>query len=406
MSSVRSLNIHWQGKKLDIANTESAINHTSRETKAATRMLFIDNLRLVFTVFVILHHVSLTYGAHSGWYYYETLHDPFTNLVLNILMTLNRAWIIVCFFMISGYFTPGSLDRKGSLKFIIDRFIRLGIPILFFSLIIRPTLIYTVNYSTLARQYTYLENIFLLKNTGPGPTWFLETLLVFSIVYALWRYVFKKNDAGGNIERPFPSNSSILLFIIVVAAFTFVIRIYFPTEKQVFHLRLGNYVEYIAFFVVGIMAYRYQWFSQLTEQKGRQWTLITMAAICVYTLMIVAAWSLNTSLSFFRGGLSLKTLVATYVETFIAVGSSITLVYIFRNFFNAQPNIVKNMSKDAYAVFIFHAPILVALCYLVRNMLTEYPFLKFVSVFIVGTILCFVICRYVVRKIPYAQKVL
>ena len=36
------------------------------------------------------------------------------------------------FFMISSYFSPGSVDRKGSRVFLIDRLKRLGIPLLFY----------------------------------------------------------------------------------------------------------------------------------------------------------------------------------------------------------------------------------------------------------------------------------
>jgi peptidoglycan/LPS O-acetylase OafA/YrhL len=112
------------------------------------------------------------------------------------------------------------------------------------------------------------------------------------------------------------------------------------------------------------------------------------------------------NLSFFRGGLSLKTLVATYVETFIAVGSNISLVYLFRKFANTQPGPIKAMARDAYAVFIFHAPVIVAVSYLLQGRALEHPFAKFVLVFVLGTTLSFLICRFLVRKIPCAQKVL
>ncbi len=388
-----------------LSKTGQTAIKTPQQIKPAQRMFYIDNLRLFFTVLVILHHVCLTYGAHSGWYFYEYLQDAFTNLFLNVLMAVNRTWVIGCFLMVSGYFTPGSLDKKGTWGFMKERLIRLGIPLALFSFLIRPTLVYTMNRDTLSQHYTYLENIFLMKNVAPGPAWFLEALLIFSFAYAIWRLAGKSRLAGERAQRPFPKDHIIVLFIIALAASTFVTRIFFPTEREVFHLRLGNYAGYIAFFSVGIVAYRHKWFDKLTDATGRQWTIITIITLCVYTSFVISARSSHTSLSFLRGGLSAKTLIATYTETFIAVGSSISLVHLFRKFLNGQPGIVRTMAKDAYAVFIFHAPIIVALSYIVRGMLPGYPFVKFLSVFISGTALCFLICRFVVRKLPYAQKI-
>jgi len=40
--------------------------------------------------------------------------------------------------LVSSYFSPGSIDRKGALPYLWDRLKRLGIPLLFYMLIIVP----------------------------------------------------------------------------------------------------------------------------------------------------------------------------------------------------------------------------------------------------------------------------
>jgi len=385
---------------------ELTTKDTLAKKQSPARMLYIDNMRLLFTVCVILHHVALTYGAHSGWYYYENTDDAFTNLILTLLMTVNRTWVLGCFFMITGYFTPGSYDRKGTFGFLKDRIIRLGIPLTLFALLIRPSVVYLMNRDVLAAEYSFWENILFLKNIAPGPAWFLEVLLVFSIMYALWCQWQKPSDVPENKSKSLPGDRGIMVFILILAAATFAIRIYFPTEKQVFRLRIGNYAVYITFFIAGIMVYRNKWLEGITEPIGRRWSIITVAAVLTYCIIVLIAWSSQMNLSFLSGGFSLKTLLATYVETVISVGSTISLFYVFRKFFNKQPGVVKEMAKDAYAVFIFHAPIIVAFTYLVKDMLRSHPFLKFITVFIVGGALCFLICRFVIRKLPFAQKIL
>ncbi|HBL23587.1 MAG TPA: hypothetical protein DDZ40_05660 [Deltaproteobacteria bacterium] len=388
------------------ARQEKVRTVRSAAPQAAQRMFYLDNLRLSFTFLVILHHVCLTYAADHGWYFYQYLDDPFTNLVLNVLMGVGRTWVLACFFLISGYFTPGSLDRKGTWSFIKDRFIRIGIPLAIFALLIRPTMVYLLKWDTLSPQYSYLENILFMKNAAPGPAWFLEVLLVFSLAYALWRVVTGSGRRKGREGLPFPGNGTIVVCIIVLAAFTFVVRLYLPPEKQIFHLRLGNYAEYVAFFFAGILSYRNRWLDKLTDATGRQWTVITAAAVCIYIFFIVQSWSAGTSLSSLTSGLSLKTIAATYAGTFIAAGSSISLVYLFRTYLNTQPGPVGPMTQDAYAVFIFHSPIIVAVTCFMQEKALAHPFIKFTSVFIGGTVLCFLISHYFIRKLPYAKRVL
>lgn len=369
----------------------------------AQRMFYLDNLRLLFTILVILHHICLTYTGEKGWYYYDPLADPFTNLVMVLLMTINRNWVLHCFFLISGYFTPGSLDKKGLWVYIKERLIRIGIPLVIFMVFIRPPLYYLMHTNGL--QHSFLEEMLTLKNIAPGPAWFLEVLLVFSIIYGLIWAVRKPQACSERNERPFPGNHTIFIFIFVLAIFTFVFRIFLPAEKQIFHLRLGNYADYVAFFTVGILGYRNKWLDKLTDRTGLQWTIITAAAVIAYGAFVVNSWMSHESLSYLRGGMSVKTFVTTWIGTHIAVGVSISSIYLFRKYLNVQPSIIRIMTGEAYSVFIFHSPVVIAVTYAVHG-LALWPFLKFTAGFILSTIFSFLISRYIVRRIPFSDRVL
>ena len=107
------------------------------------RLLYIDNLRILLTILVIMHHFAIGYGGPGGFYYVEN--GPMSD-VSEILMTLflaiNQAFFMGFFFMISSYFSPGSVDRKGTGTFLKDRLKRLGIPLLLYILVIAPVLSY------------------------------------------------------------------------------------------------------------------------------------------------------------------------------------------------------------------------------------------------------------------------
>lgn len=83
-------------------------------TESKAYLFFIDNLRIALITLVVLHHLSITYGHSGGWYYYEGKPDELTTILFTIFNTINQAFFMGFFFMISGYFSPGSYERKGA----------------------------------------------------------------------------------------------------------------------------------------------------------------------------------------------------------------------------------------------------------------------------------------------------
>ena len=86
-------------------------NEKNQDQKVSSkpRLLYIDNIRILLTILVILHHLAIGYGAPGDNIYVEAGE---ISMVSTILMTLfvaiNQAFFMGFFFMISSYFTPGS----------------------------------------------------------------------------------------------------------------------------------------------------------------------------------------------------------------------------------------------------------------------------------------------------------
>ena len=56
---------------IDLASQTVDKTATTTKTSVGSRMLYIDNLRILLTILVILHHLSIGYGGLGGWYYKE-----------------------------------------------------------------------------------------------------------------------------------------------------------------------------------------------------------------------------------------------------------------------------------------------------------------------------------------------
>jgi hypothetical protein len=61
-------------------------------------------------VLVVLHHAAITYGNIPIWYYSEPASDS-SGAVLDLLVMFNQTFFMGSFFLIAGYFVPGSYDR-------------------------------------------------------------------------------------------------------------------------------------------------------------------------------------------------------------------------------------------------------------------------------------------------------
>ncbi|MBC8463953.1 MAG: acyltransferase family protein [Deltaproteobacteria bacterium] len=85
------------------------------------------------------------------------------------------------FFLLAGYFTPLSLERKGAKQFLIDRLLRLVIPILIYSTLI-------INLNGYIKNTLYKGLPFRLRiDYAPGHLWFLQGLVVFALVYMVYK---------------------------------------------------------------------------------------------------------------------------------------------------------------------------------------------------------------------------
>lgn len=133
------------------------------------RLTYVDNLKAAMVALVILHHTAITYGGSGSWYYVEQSDEFVSKILLTMFAVINQTFFMGVLFLISGYFTPGSYDRKGAFKFLKDRLIRLGIPIILFAVCIDPVLRYILGGET-ASVFTeyYLQKLSQLDlNMGP-----------------------------------------------------------------------------------------------------------------------------------------------------------------------------------------------------------------------------------------------
>ena len=372
------------------------------------RFFFIDNLRIILIILVVLAHVAITYGPIGFWYYYERT-EFISTYVLAFFVSLMQAFLIGLFFMISAFFTPSSLERKGPKIFLTDRFKRLGIPLIFYIFIISPLIQYldyliikggSINYFVF-----YYEKVLKRGIIDVGPLWFLQVLLFFSIFYAILNEIILrtlKDKRRSSLK--FPSNSVIFITIIILAFTTFLVRLKYPISTATIGLNFGLAPQYIFLFGLGIFAFNNSWFEAITRKKAKFWFIITIAAILFWPLFIFLAASSAPGVEILLGGLNWQSFLYALWEAVLSISISICAIYLFRYKFNYQSKLSKSISKSTYSVHIIHSLVIVLLSYSIRDFLLH-PLVKFTIVALLGTALCFLISFFLI-KVRFLKKIL
>ena len=103
------------------------------------RLLFVDNLRSFAIILVFLVHIAITYGASGLWYYKEGQLQGPEYYVFLAFTCVCQAFFMGLLFLLAGYFTPASYDRKGPGQFTLDRLTRLWLPVGVFIFLIDPS---------------------------------------------------------------------------------------------------------------------------------------------------------------------------------------------------------------------------------------------------------------------------
>jgi fucose 4-O-acetylase-like acetyltransferase len=149
------------------------------------RIHWLDNLRTISILLVVLYHVGGVYEAAGMWGWFWIVDDPATISWVGIVGIVFDIIVMPAVFFVSGYLTPVSLDKKTGWEFLKGKFRRLMIPwvIAVFTLIPIYKVIFL--YSRNLPQEHWTTYFHITNPNSQNWLWFLPVLFVFNAVYLL-----------------------------------------------------------------------------------------------------------------------------------------------------------------------------------------------------------------------------
>ncbi|WP_371371739.1 acyltransferase family protein [Sporomusa aerivorans] len=359
------------------------------------RIYFLDNLRSFIVLLVVVFHASMAYMPNAPWWWYVL--DTQRNSFFDGFVLINDVFMMPIMFFIAGYFSVKSLVRHSAAAFVRDKVTRLIIPWIIGVIFLAPAItyfIYITRSQTPPAYLYYWFNLFFGKSYQQAHYWFLGALallcLILAFVYScgwLKTTLLKANK---------PSTAFLTLFVLIGSVVFFgvntIINDYeWVNVKYILLIQPTRFVLYILYFMLGVYAYRRQWFIPGGYcPRPLKWSL---SAIITGFLFLYGK-------SAFAGNGALPVLAANaLLHTLFCLCAVFALFGIFQRWVNSRSYIWRRLAANSYAIYFVHQFPVFILNYALLN-LKYGPFIKFFISGSLAVILSYIVSVLFLNRLP------
>ena len=333
------------------------------------RLYYLDTLKVMLTLLVVFHHAAEPYSPYSAWVYRPSRAEEMMPWIWHF-HSVNAAYFMGLFFLIAGYFVPRSYDRQGGWTFVQKKLMRLGVPVVLVTALL-----------------TYVTG-----QLEVGHLWYVESLLLFSLLYALVRQLVPAIAIKRQVTIV-----GMLVVGLAMGVGGHLIRQVSPQDHWIWvlgfvHIEPAHYLQYVMMFVLGILAYRGEWLTRMENRTGGIALALGVALAIGDYVRNDGAW--NTFVCQWFG----------IYESLLCVSLSTGLLWLFRECMNRTNAFQDWCAQQAYGAYIVHLFVLLA----VQNATDTLAWpgmVKFLMIGLVASFLSFGI-TYLLRLIPGVKRVL
>jgi membrane-bound acyltransferase YfiQ involved in biofilm formation len=312
---------------------------------------------------VVLHHAVMAYctGGHAaGGGDYTKATAPVVDFAqwdgFNLVVMGNDSFFMPLMFLLAGLFVRPSLARKGLGRYLADRALRLGVPLLVGIVTVVP-LSYYVSYLQSGGTADFAAFWARMVTVGPwpsGPLWFVGALLVFDTAIAL---ILSRDPVRLGMRRLLaaldrrPKAVWLAAFLILSAlVFLPALAILGPSlwlTAGPFGIQASRIGLYAFFFAAGVIVGADR-LATFFEDHWRRWPSLAAFA---------------TALFFALHGVALPAIVDGALMLLFCVTMAVGLLALAVHFGRQRSSIGDSLSANAYGIYLVHYPIVLWIQY-------------------------------------------
>jgi hypothetical protein len=391
-------------QNFDITDETGAMTYQPSSTHK--RVLYLDQIKALIVALVIALHVPIAFGY--GWFgtripVEESVGPFFKGFFLWYGFTIN-SFIMYMMFLISGYFVPRSVHKKGVARYLKERLLRLGIPFFAGLLLIN-------NASQLLGKYTPGSPLAQSPwNHIPfnriGVLWFLIVLFAFDLLYCTW-VTLRRNRFFIDTSAPTPRLRSWLISAVALG----IIEAMMGTQTDLWAALIRSHFDgigaqgmhiftYAFLFFLGCKASFHQWFERLDSHLIVKWFRLSVFLILSFlALHLTLTFNPNLADDFTK-----LTLLPLFLYPFIAWGILSYLLLWFQHNEDRCGQWLATAGVNSYGAYIIHTLVL-SVVLMTVGFVGLNPWLIAITATALTTILSFEAAGQL-RKIPAIARVI
>lgn len=386
----------------------------------ANRILFLDNLRYLMVLMVVILHSAISYSNIVPWWsVIEPHEDP---AFFNILLVLFDVFLMPVLYFIAGYFAISSFQKRGTRLFLKAKFKRLGLPLLIGLPLVGPSFSYMYHYTRNGfsndigfGQYwvTYMKSagdfqigiIDSIDQINHAHLWFISLLLFFFMLFALFPGKKWPGSSAPLNPQLTTSDKSLLITLTAVGLLSTLSALIagaifaspsnpdpWVTIGNILQFQPDKVVSYMLYFGMGIYAFQKSWFIK-AKIPGHPavWTLLCVL-MSLGLLGLLKSVMANFSIGIF--------IVYLCVRSFLCVSFLVALTSWAVRYWNRPSQFNALLALNSYYIYITHFLIVILLQLLLTGWSDGSVFIKFGIVSLGSILFSYGISQYAIRPYP------
>lgn len=371
-----------------MTSTDDSVDTRQRER-------WVDTLRVVLIAGVIVVHTATGYVADFAGFYYddELVANTAVSIAFALPALLGGIFGLGPLFVVAGWFSVRSLARRGPAGFVGSRLLRLGVPLLFFVLVVNPLADY------LGNQWDE-DDTFLgyLAVTEFSVMWFVVALLACSLGYAAQRSI---RPLTGPRRRPGRRSLVVAASAIGVGSLA-VWQVTTLLDTHLLNVRVSAWTQAAVLFALGVMAAEAGGDGRLSRDTERWLGQVTIVGGGL-TLLLVSFAGARDQLDEALGGFNWASASFATLYGVVSVTFSLWCLAWVRRRWPTHGPLMAKAGRGSYATYVVHPVVLVSVM-LAFRVVPLGPELKFLLVAVVAVPVCFAV-GYAVTRLPGVGRV-
>jgi peptidoglycan/LPS O-acetylase OafA/YrhL len=372
-----------------VTSTENLVQTRQREQ-------WVDTLRVVLISGVIVVHTATAYVTDFAGYYYDD--ERVTNSAVSIAFALpalmGGIFGLGPLFVVAGWFSVRSLARRGPAGFVGSRLLRLGVPLVFFVLLVNPLADYLGNLWE-EDATSFLGN---LAVTEFSIMWFVVALLACSLGYAAVRSI---RPFTGSRSRPGRRALVVAASVIGVGSLA-VWQFTTLLDTHLLNVRVSAWTQAAVLFALGVMTAEAGWDGRLSRHTEHQLGQVTVAGVGL-TAVLVSYTAARDQLDMALEGLNWASVSFAILYGVVSIAFTLWCLAWLRRRWPTHGALMAKAGRGSYATYLLHPVVLVSVMLAFREVPVGAE-LKFVIVSVVAVPVCFAV-GYAVTRLPGLGRV-